>query len=68
MTSLQGNIKSKHGRSLADHGNHFFNLWLFIRVKWSTLKPNLIFAWLCWQFSCYDWKNPLVLAEAFPPL
>ena len=68
MTNLQGNIKSKQGRSLADHGNHLFNLWLFIRVKWSTFKPNLIFAWLCWQFSCHDWINPLVLAEVFPPL
>ena len=66
MTDPQGNIKSRHGRSLADRGNHFFNLWLFIRVKLSTLKPNivvrilvssmlvLVFAWLRWHFSRYE--------------
>ena len=42
MTNFQGNIKSRRGRSLADHGNHFFNLWLFIRVKLSTLQSNLV--------------------------
>ena len=42
MTNLQRNIKSRHGRSLADHENDFLNLWPFIRVKLSTLKPNLV--------------------------